>query len=342
MQGALASTDVTNTVDVERPEAVARAIREIFERRYPGVSFELLDRVFTDLERLFQGRYPGYLACETPYHDLRHTLDVTLTTARLIDGHERVKPYSQWLGAERALLGVVVAALHDSGYLRATNDRLAVHGAQYTRIHVTRSAVFLGGYLNSLGMSEVANVAERIVHFTGLERSLDSIEVDDWRDRALGCIVGSADVIAQMADRCYLEKCRDHLYRELVIAGIAGEPLEDGSTRLRYESPADLLAQTPKFHDEMFKGRLRGELQGMFEYAGAYFGGPNPYVERIGAHMRHLRRVLDQRLDAELRRESRSSTQEGSPEFSRSRLPFVSPAAVTSTSEQVPSTRFRP
>ena len=39
--------------------------------------------------------------------------------------------------------------------------------------------------------------------------------------RLLGNMLGSADIIAQMSDRCYLEKCRDRLFPEFVWGGLA-------------------------------------------------------------------------------------------------------------------------
>ena len=46
-------------------------------------------------------------------------------------------------------------------------------------------------------------------------------QVADRRDITVGHLLGTADMIAQMADRCYLEKCRDRLYAEFVLGGVA-------------------------------------------------------------------------------------------------------------------------
>ena len=56
--------------------------------RRPSGSFEFdkLWLAFYDFERLFTGRYPGYLGCDTTYHDMQHTLDMTLALARLVAG----------------------------------------------------------------------------------------------------------------------------------------------------------------------------------------------------------------------------------------------------------------
>jgi hypothetical protein len=49
-------------------------------------------------------------------------------------------------------------------------------------------------------------VAGMIVHFTGYVLGLDNILLNDPRDSTCGHLLGTADVIAQMADRRYLEK----------------------------------------------------------------------------------------------------------------------------------------
>ena len=81
--------DVTNTVQVSRPAAVRSAVHDLFADTYPGTAFDRLWLAFYDFERLFTGRLPGYLGCDTTYHDMQHTLDMTLAVARLIAGYEK-------------------------------------------------------------------------------------------------------------------------------------------------------------------------------------------------------------------------------------------------------------
>ena len=309
MEGRLTQNDVTNAVNVEQPGAVREAIRKLFEARYAGESFDLLDRVFDDVERLFAGRMPGYLPCDTLYHDMRHTLDVTLAMARLIDGHDRVRSPAEQLGPERARLGVITALLHDSGYLRHRSDTRHKHGAEYTRIHVSRSAEFLKNYLPDVGLGRHTSLASRLVHFTGYEIALDNIHIDDPRDRRLGHMLGSADLMAQMSDRLYLEKCRDYLYDEFVLAGLARETLPDGSVRVHFSSAEDLLAKTPAFHQQVIKHRLEHSFDGVQQFATAHFGGRNLYIEEMVKHLRHLAHVLRNGGMRLLRRQSVSLSQ---------------------------------
>ena len=83
-----------------------------------------------------------------------------------------------------------------------------------------RNAVFLVFMLPGLGLARYAEVGPLVLQFTGYERPVETIRLDDPMLRLLGSLLGSADIIAQMSDRCYLEKCRDRLYPEFVEGGI--------------------------------------------------------------------------------------------------------------------------
>lgn len=303
MPATLACNDVANEINVEEPGTVRNAVRQMFERRYPGASFEMLNGVFDDFHRLFTGRMPGYAACDTLYHDMRHTLDMTLATARLIDGHDRIMPACSRLGPERALLGVITALHHDCGYLREAGDT-ALNGAQYTTVHVARSARYLARYLTQLGLGNRVDIAAGIVHFTGNEVPVEDIVLDSRLDRRLGYILGSADLIAQMSDRAYLEKCRDFLYQEFVLGGIARQRLDDGTVRVNYESPEDLLRKTIRFHDTVADGRLNGAFEGVHRFARAHFGDDNPYQTAMHRHIDYLRDLANTGRFSQLRRES--------------------------------------
>jgi len=285
--------DVTNRVNVEVADDVCDAVLEIFASRYPGEDLAPLRLAFADMKALFEGRYPGYLACDTLYHDLRHTLDMTLATARLIDGHDRVCAAPDLLGARRAMFGVMVALLHDSGYIRRASESGVENGAVFTKVHVSRSASFLASYLPTIGFAEEADAAARLTHFTGYELDVEKIELEGAKDRLLGCIVGTSDLIAQMADRQYIEKCRDFLYWEFVWAGIARETQPDGQEIVRYASATDLVIKTPGFYQYLAQPRIEKRLDGVDRYAAAHLDGPNLYQEEIARNMRFLHDTIE-------------------------------------------------
>jgi hypothetical protein len=293
MQDRLNQNDVTNRVNVEDPQQVRDAVLGLFAVRYPGADFTALARAFDDFAALFDGRYPGYLACDTLYHDLRHTLDMTLAMARLIDGHERSSAAVERLGARRAMLGVLVALLHDSGYLKRSSESHVENGAAFTKVHVSRSADFISAYLPRLGFDAEAPVAARLVHFTGYEMEIEDIRIDDPRDRLLGCLVGTADLIGQMSDRMYLEKCREFLYCEFVVGRVARETLPDGRELVRYASPEDLVIKTPGFYEYVARIRIDRKLGGVSRYVTAHFDGPDLYQSEIDRNMDFLRRAIE-------------------------------------------------
>jgi hypothetical protein len=302
MQDRLNQNDVSNRVDVENPFRVRDAVLSIFCTRYPGADLAPLARGFADVAALFEGGFPGYLACDTLYHDARHTLDMSLAMARLVDGHERSCAPADRLGARRAMLGVLVALLHDSGYLKRASESHVENGAVFTKVHVSRSADFISAYLPQLGFAAEAPLAARLVHFTGYEMDLDDIRVDEPRDRMVGYLVGTADLIGQMSDRMYLEKCREFLYREFVWANIARETLPDGREVVRYASPQDLIIKTPGFYEYVARTRMEKKLGGVDRFAAAHFDGPDLYQSEIERNMNFLRQVIETAKFDRLRR----------------------------------------
>lgn len=285
--------DVTNTVQVSNSASVRNAVNELFADTFPGASFDKLWLAFYDFDRLFGGHYPGYHGCDTTYHDRQHTLDMALALARLVAGYERSVDPAERLGANRAQMAIVTALFHDSGYIRhKERDQNFKNGAEFTLYHVSRSADFLRRYLPELGMKKDVAVASMIVHFTGYELDLDNIELDDPRDAICGHLLGTADLVAQMADRCYLEKCRDRLYKEFVIGGIAVENVSPGEYMVRYESGVDLLVKTPGFYQAATKDRLQKKFNRAYRYVEVLFDGQNPYVDAIRGNLTHLANVL--------------------------------------------------
>ena len=296
--------DVGNTVQVSHPASVRNAVHELFSETFPGMSYDKLWLAFYDFERLFTGRYPGYAGCDTTYHDMQHSLDMTLAVARLIVGYERSVEPAERLGANRAQMAVITALFHDAGYIRhEVRDKDFTNGAQFTLYHVSRSADFLRRYLPELGMTKDVGVSSMIVHFTGYELDLDKIELDDPRDAICGHLIGTADLIAQMADRCYLEKCRDRLYNEFVVGGVAVERATPGQYMVRYKSGKDLLRKTPDFYQLVTRDRLNSKFNRVYRYVEVLYDGQNPYIDAMKVNITHLIRVLKTNDWSLLRRE---------------------------------------
>jgi hypothetical protein len=244
---------------------------------------------------MFAGDAPGFFGGDTVYHDRQHTLDITLALARLIVGYERQQESDDTrFGAERAVVGILTGLFHDIGYLRRTEDGESRNGAEFTRTHVARGARFIADYLPTVGLGAWVPIATEIVHFTGYEVPFAQIKVSDPRDIKLGHLIGTADMIAQMADRCYLEKCRDRLYAEFVLGGVALPMDGNGGTgpQVKYASGLDLLRQTPEFVVDVRTKRLDGQFDHAYRYLEVLFGGSNPYLEAIERNLDYLRQIL--------------------------------------------------
>ena len=284
--------DVSNRVQVSDPAAVSTAVCALYQDLYPSGAVRPIARAFEEFARMMRGEDPRFHGCETAYHDMQHSLDVTLALMRHIDGHERSEKTSRRLGAKRAAVGVITALYHDIGYLRSTRDRRHKHGAEYTLSHVSRGGHFLGDYFAKLGLGSEADMASRMIHYTGYERDINRIELGDERYTRLGHLLGTSDLTAQMADRCYLEKCRDRLYDEFVLGGMAQRTLPDGKVQVLYSSPRDLLQKTPFFYTKCVEDRLEGTFAGAHKYAARHFGGDSLYMESVRHNMRYLDRII--------------------------------------------------
>ncbi|HKI47385.1 MAG TPA: hypothetical protein VKA08_18795 [Balneolales bacterium] len=293
--------DVTNRVNVTDSESVCNEVCKLFSDLYPDHSMRPVRKAFQIASELFRGDFPGYRPCDTPYHDLQHTLDVTLAMARLLSGHELSVGEDSKLGIDLIRLGIVVALFHDSGYVRRIGDRRNRNGAVYTNRHVSRGGHFLAAVLPQIEMAEMAPLARKLIHFTGYEMPVPSIPLHEPGQRTLGQLLGSADLMAQMSDRCYLEKCRDRLYPEFVAAGLAG----NGVGGRGYDSAEALIFQSPKFFQHILDDRLDQVMGGVHSYAKLFFlPQKNYYQEALERNYDYLKRVVEKRDITLLRRKA--------------------------------------
>ncbi|RLA23684.1 MAG: hypothetical protein DRQ62_05970 [Gammaproteobacteria bacterium] len=283
--------DISLSVCISEAAPVCVAVRDIFLACFPGQEseFAVIETMFVDIDRMYHGRLPGYYACDTDYHDLRHILDVTLAATRLYAGYEKVHGGTdQALGQERFLQGIVGALFHDIGYIRQREDSKHKHGAEYTKTHVARGIQFLAGYLPTLGKQAWIAKLGQLLQFTGYE---ELATMQDPLDHTLGCLLGTADLIAQMSDRVYLERCRDFLYQEFKIGDIPAPTSDSGQP---FASPIDLLHATPNFIRSTKEKRLDDLFGSVYRYAADYFGGDNLYMDGIEENCSYLEELIEE------------------------------------------------
>jgi len=300
--------DVSNRVDVTRVSCVSKEVCDLFSRCYPKYSCLRIEQAFDDFQAIYQGDNPYYHACETEYHNIQHVLDVTLATMRLIDGYEKTHWGEARLGPLRTIVGLITALFHDVGYIREIDDKLHQNGAEYTKVHVTRSGWFLKSYLICVGMPQEAEIIQQLVQFTGYERPVECIRMTDPLYQQLGFIVGSADVIAQMADRAYLEKCRDYLYPEFEKGGLTTVLDQNGEEQVIFHSETELLEKTPEFIQRTVETRLKGSFRSAFRYAESHFEGPNLYMVALEKNSSYLETLIADQVPLLLRRKEHIKT----------------------------------
>jgi hypothetical protein len=237
------------------PRLVFEEVCHIIMSLNPYFDFTALDRVFQDAVKLFQGEYPGYQGCNTWYHNFKHTTDCLLTMARLMHG---ASLNGLTLPERDTALGLIAALFHDTGYIQSDKD-VAGTGAKYTLVHVERSLAFMDEYFSHAGFSaRDLDYCQSCVRCTGLEAKIKEIEFESSYHQTVGCMLGTADLLGQMADRTYLERL-PFLYRELVEGKVPG-----------FESELDLLRKTPAFW-EFTQFRMMTELGNVDRYMRDHF-----------------------------------------------------------------------
>ena len=262
-------------------DAIAETIR-IVSQFSDNLEKDLFVHAIEDVKLLFKGRYSGYRASNTQYHDFEHTVSVALATARLlhgyyVDGHNYT--------SKDAFLTLMAALFHDLGFIQEKND-IKGTGAKYTVGHEERSILFLKNYLadKHLANNEI-ETCSNFIRCTIQSFSPHLLPFSSKELRLLGCIVGSADLLAQMADRYYLEKLL-LLYKEFEEARLQG-----------FDSELELLKKTKYFYEFVAKKRLTGDLEGLWVHMRSHFKNwmgidRDFYSESIRKNIEYLESVV--------------------------------------------------
>ncbi|BBD06838.1 HD domain-containing protein [Desulfovibrio ferrophilus] len=280
-----ADVKLYDLVDVTSPSVLLAEVHTIVETMYPGFDFSFLDKAFADSKRLFRGKYPGYRSSTTMYHNLQHTVEVFLCCARLLHGAAQD---NITVNARMMELTLVSSLLHDVGLIQEENDMEGT-GAKYTVGHEQRSIAFMKDYFHEAGRPGFdIHDASKMIECTCLGVDATNIAYSDDTTRFCAQILATADLLAQMADREYLEKLM-LLYLEFEEAG------------LPYASPRDLLEKTHGFY-AMMVGRMDGPLGGVRRFSLAHFTSKwdvqeDLYDKSIQANMAYLYLVLEEEQD---------------------------------------------
>lgn len=295
-------SDVTGTVNLAQPRAVADAVCAILSRCYAGFDATALRQGFVDIEDAFWGRYPGLLPCDTPYHDLRHSLSTALLMTRMVDGYQTSHGLDlPGLGCDEATLAVLLALFHDIGFLRRDGEA-HLNGAGLIHEHEQRGVDFMRTYLASGPFAHLAQQAE-LIHATNFALPIaDTLRGLPRQRLVIGQMLGTADLVSQMAGRNYLERCYQFLFREFVAAGVDRTISASGETVVLYATPEDLLRKTPTFYAHLVRRRLEEDFGQAYRYIAPHFGGDDPYGRAMQRNLDYLQELIQRNDFASLRR----------------------------------------
>ena len=268
-------------VDPADAECVLREIDLIVLEFFPDYDNGLFHRAFHDVEQLFFGKYPGYQASNTKYHDFEHTCSVLLADARLIYG---AMAAGNLFVEEDVVKGLLSALFHDVGLIQTTDDTQGT-GAKYTVGHEERSIQFMRENLaGELPCDEIEDIAD-CIRCTILAMSPAKIAFRTPDMRLMGHFLGTADLLAQIADRYYLEKLL-LLFEEFKEARLPG-----------YASALDLLSKTRSFYQDLARKRLDRDFGSVDRYMRYYFRrrwdvDKDFYEQAIRRNLDYLDRIL--------------------------------------------------
>jgi hypothetical protein len=187
--------------------------------------------------------------CDALYHNVEHTMLVTLAGHDILNGRATLSPTSP---ADYAHF-IIACLLHDIGYVRGILKGDDAEGcvidqsgrkirlprgasdAALTPYHVDRSKLFV---LNRIGKMQGldADRIARAIEFTRFP-GVASAEVEASDEE--GPLLRAADLIGQLGDPHYLRKA-NALFHEFEEVGL--------NKQYGYKSPADLIDQYSQFY----------------------------------------------------------------------------------------------
>lgn len=248
----------------------------------PDCGETFLNRLHADMNGIFAGKLLGFRESQAKYHDLRHTRSVALATLRLLHG---MCCNGITLPPDVIRLGMVCAYFHDTGMLLTVRDDAAT-GAAYLKNHEERSIGFIRQYMHDNGFpSAYLDNCEAIINCTNLTVEPQQLTFESPEIRHVGFALGTADILAQMADRYYLE-CLPLLHLEQQDAGIQ-----------RHPSSLALMRQTTSFYHEVIERRLLTAFDNSCRFMRSHFQqrwhlDRNLYMEFITKNIAYLEDVL--------------------------------------------------
>jgi len=281
VDGCMDKSQISTLIDMKSPEAVCNEVVLTLQLIDPKFDISAVHSAFRFTRELYEGRYPGFKACNTPYHNYRHITDTFLAMARLLHGAQLS---DENFSERQVVLGVISALMHDTGMIQESHDSDGT-GAKFTQHHVKLSMDFIQQHAVRLNLDdqEVADL-RNIILCTDLMAEIPTIKFSSPQIELLGKMLGTADLMAQMADRTYLEKLL-FLYHEFREAQMGD-----------FKNEIDFLHQTLNFY-KISEHRFDKILGNTSRFMVPHFKkrwaiDSNPYVDALNKQHAFLELIL--------------------------------------------------
>lgn len=279
----MADIQLANLVDMDSPQAVLDEAINIIDLFPQKTQPQRIRSAFNQTVSLYKGGWQDLSACNTDYHNLKHVTDSFLAMVRLLHG---AAVSGIQFSFSQTCQGLVAALLHDVGYLQHKEDTLGT-GAKFTASHVRRGMDFIQRHFAAFDIEQAdVHACMAMIQCTDLGKDLTTIPFPDQATEQLGKMLATADILAQMADRTYLEKLL-LLYFELDEACV-----DD------YADELDLLRRATDFYLQMtdrFEFRLDGLNRLMIHHFRARWDvDQDLYQQAIRNQQVYLQAVLQQ------------------------------------------------
>jgi hypothetical protein len=209
---------LTDLIKMDFPQSVFEEVRHIISLVYLDYDFTWLSCVFKDVLRLYNGNYPGFKQCNTPYHDLKHMTDALLALASIVHGaHTAGHSFRE----RHVTLALISIMLHETGYIQREDDTTGT-GGKYTLVRLERSLEFLDQYFAANGYdARDREICGNFIRCTDADANFGDMAFHSRGEETLAKMVATADIIGQIADRTYLEKLL-FLFQELSEVHVLG------------------------------------------------------------------------------------------------------------------------
>ncbi len=220
-------------------------IIEILTIIAPRSTQGFLTQIHNDVAEIFHGKNDIFINNFLKYHDFWHTMDVVLAVVRFLHGfYLKGVTFSQ----DIIELCLLTSYFHDIGLL-LTKEEVEKKDTACLKHHEQRSIHVLHEYMKKNNcLLQHKNDCAAIINCTNLSIEPTTLRFSSPETQLVGHILGSADLLAQMANRYYLESL-DLLYQEQCEIGLA-----------THHSLLELLRQTTQFYNKVVTPRLQNSF----------------------------------------------------------------------------------